>query len=174
MPERRTTGSERGRIRVDWEKAFQFFASLPPEERVYRRVADEFGLSIRTVERHGREGRWRQRVRAIDEHAASEADERLGRTRAEQLADVQRLIEASFVTYARQLASGQVRVTASDLVGLIKIAMQLHGEPSKRVEVVSSSSEWVQLRSRILDALAPFPEAQIALAEALETEGNRE
>ena len=50
--------------------------------------------------------------------------------RADQLADFHRLIEASCVTYARQLASGQVRVTASDLVGLIKISMQLYGEPN--------------------------------------------
>ena len=81
--------------------------------------------------------------------------------------DFHRLIEASCVSYARQLASGQVRVTASDLVGLIKVSLQLHGEPTSRVEFVTGSAEWTALRTRILEALAAFPEAQLALAQAL-------
>lgn len=66
-----------------------------------------------------------------------------------------------------QRASGQVRITASDLVGLIKVSLQLHGEPASRVELVTGSAEWLALRTRILEALGAFPEAQFALTEAL-------
>jgi hypothetical protein len=163
----RKPGSDRGRAAIDWEAAFAYYAARPAETRSYAAVASRFGVSPRTVERHGLEGRWRERVAAIEAEAAREADRQLGRARSEQLADFQRLIEASFVTYAKQLASGQVRVTASDLVGLIKISLQLWGEPTARVELLSGSPEWTALRTRILEALAAHPEAQRALADAL-------
>jgi len=170
----RQPGSDRGRPVIDWEAAFAFFASLPADGRSYAAVAARFGVSKRTVETHGRNGGWRERVASIEADAARQADERLGHARADQLADFHRLIEASCVAYARQLASGQVKVTASDLVGLIKISLQLWGEPTARVEVLSGSPEWALLRSRILDTLAAYPEAQQALAAALAEETDDE
>lgn len=154
--------------RIDREEAFQYWASLPLDGRSYAAVATRFGISPRTVERYARDGSWRQRLREIETEAARRADEELGRRRAKQLADFQQLIEASCVTYARQLAGGQVRITASDFIGLIKVFLLLQGAPSERVEVLGGGEEWAQLRGRILEAIAPFPEAQLALAEALE------
>jgi hypothetical protein len=168
----RKSGSDRGRPVIDWEAAFAFLASLPPEQRSYAAVATRFGVSKRTVETHGRNGGWRERIAAIDADAARQADQQLGRDRAAQLADFHRLIEASCVAYARQLASGQVKVTASDLVGLIKVSLQLYGEPTARIEVLSGTAEWVALRTRIMEALAAHPEAQQALAAALTEAGD--
>jgi hypothetical protein len=166
----RKPGSDRGRAAIDWEAAFMFYASLPAESRTYAPVAGRFGISQRTVETQGRRNRWRERVREIDAGAARQAAEQLGRARAEQLADFHRLIEASCVTYARQLASGQVRVSASDLAALIKVSLLLYGEPTERIEAVTASEEWVALRTRIVGALAAFPEARAALGEALEAD----
>jgi hypothetical protein len=167
---RRSAGSDRGRPIIDWEAAFQFFAAQPAEKRTYAAVAAHFGVSRRTVETHGRSGRWVERVHAIEADAARSADRELGRTRAEQLADSRKLVEASFVSYARQLAAGDVRITASDLVGLIKISLQLWGEPTDPAESLSAEAEWALLRTRILETLAAYPEARQALANALDTE----
>jgi hypothetical protein len=164
----RRPGSDRGRPAIDWQAAFSFYAALPAERRTYQAVATEFAVARRTVESHGRREGWRERVREIEAAAARQADEQLGRARAEQLADFRQLIEASCVAYARQLASGQVRVTASDLVGLIKVSMQLYGEPTERVELTTGSGDWAALRTVILGALDAFPEARLALAQALE------
>jgi hypothetical protein len=166
----RKPGSDTGRPATDWEHAYQYWVTLPPEQRSYAQVAKEFGVSVRTVEAHARRDGWRARLTTIEAEAAKQADEQLRARRTAQLADFQQLIEASCVTYARQLANGQVRITASDFVGLIKITMQLQGGPSERVEVVSASEEWVALRSRILEAVSAYPDARIALAEALEAD----
>jgi hypothetical protein len=174
MTSGRKPGSDRGRAAIDWEAAFLYYASLPPETRSYAAVANHYDVSPRTVEAHGQRSRWRDRVAAIEAEAASEAEQRIGRARADQLADFHRLIEASCVQYARQLASGQVKVTASDLVGLIKVSLQLWGEPTARVELLSGSPEWTALRSRILEALAAHPEAQQALAEAISADGDEQ
>jgi hypothetical protein len=125
---------EQKRRRVDRGQAFQYWASLPVDARAYAAVAREFGISPRTVERYARDGSWRERLRRIDAEAAARADQDLGRKRAQQLADFQQLIEAICVTYARQLASGEVRITASEFVGLIKAHLLLQGEPAARVE----------------------------------------
>jgi len=112
-----------GRPAVDPEAAFAFYASLPAERRSYEAVAAEFGISARTVERYGRDGAWRQRVAAIEQQAQSELDEQLGQERARQLADVKKLIDASYVSYARQLAAGDVRFTPSGFVSVVKLAL---------------------------------------------------
>jgi hypothetical protein len=166
----RKPGRDRGHRAIDWEAAFQYYAALSPEKRTYKAVAIRFDVSSRTVEAHGRRDRWIERLQAIEADAARRADLELGRGRAEQLADFRKLVEASCVAYARQLAAGDVRITASDLVGLIRISLQLYGEPTARVELVSASSEWAALRTRILDALTPYPEALQSLTQALAEE----
>lgn len=125
----RQPGSDLGRLIVDWEAAFAHYAALQPEARSYKAIAAEFGVSVRTVERRGRLGHWRERVRGIEAQAAAEADRRRGQTRAEQLADVEKLIQASFVQYAQQLRSGDVRISATDVGRLFNLLQQLWGEP---------------------------------------------
>jgi hypothetical protein len=156
---------------ADRDAAFVYWLT----HRSYAAVAEKFGVSPRTVERWARDGGWKQRLRAIEAAAARKADDELGSRRAKQLVEFQELIEASLIAYARQLASGGVRITASDFVGLIKATLMLHGAPAARVEVISASSEWADLRNRILQALDDHPEARLALAEALdETEENHD
>jgi hypothetical protein len=86
---------------------------------------------VRTVEKHGRMGGWRERVRAIEAQAGAELDRQLGQARVKQLADVERLIEASFVTYAQQLRNGDVQIKAGDLPRLVKLLLELWQEPAE-------------------------------------------
>jgi Homeodomain-like domain len=149
---------------ADRETAFRRRA----EGHSYAAIGQQFGVNPRTVERWARDGAWKQRLRAIEAAAVRQADDELGSRRAKQLVHFQKLIEDSSIAYARQLAGGEVRITASDLVGLIKVALLLQGAPAARVEVISASSEWAVLRSRILQALVDHPQARLALAEALD------
>jgi len=157
-----------GRAAIDWEEAFAFYASQPSRERSYAAVGRQFRVSPRTVERRARTGRWKLRLRTIEAAAVRKADDELGSRRAKQLVEFQRLIEHSSTAYARQLSSGDVRITASDFVALIKATLLLQGAPAARVEVISASSEWAALRSHILQALSDHPQARLALAEALD------
>ena len=60
----------KGRSACDWEEAFQYWAMLPAGERSYAAVADRFSISTRTVERHGQDERWADRLAGIASHAA--------------------------------------------------------------------------------------------------------
>lgn len=121
----RQEGSNRGRPSIDWELAFAYYVSSPDTERSYRAVAEHFGVSVRTVEAHGRQGHWRERLGQIKAQAAETADERLAAERAEKLAEIDLLIGASLTSYAQQLRAGSVRVSPSDLLRLYKLREEL-------------------------------------------------
>jgi hypothetical protein len=125
MAAERKPGSNRGRPSLDWNVAFLYYAALPPERRDYATVAAEFGVSARTVERHGREERWRERARELDREAAASAAARLVEKRAETSADLLRLIEATLIGYAQDLRAGKVRLSAADLPRLYKLLREL-------------------------------------------------
>jgi hypothetical protein len=122
---KRAAGSDRGRPSIDWEEAFRTYASLPDRERSYGAVADAFGVSVRTVETHGRKSRWKERLARIKAEAADASDKQLADRRLEQLAEVNLLIDASLTTYAHQLRAGTVKVVPADLLRLYKLREDL-------------------------------------------------
>jgi hypothetical protein len=129
MAAERKPGSDRGRPALDWEQAFLFYAALPPEQRDYAAVAAEFEVSARTVERHGRKERWRERARELDREASTTAAARLVEERAARLSDLERLVEASFLGIAQKLREGTLRLSAADLPRLHKLLRELWQEP---------------------------------------------
>src|SRR5438105_6970733 len=102
------------RAAIDWEAAFAFYAALSPAERSYRAVADEFKVSSRTVETHGRNEQWKARLRSIKEEARSRTAEALTEARVEEIDKLRRLIDASHVVYAEALRNG-MRMSPADL-----------------------------------------------------------
>jgi hypothetical protein len=110
---------------IDWEDAFGYYASLPDQGRSYQSVAERFRVSVRTVERHGREERWKERLARIKAEAADAADQRIANARAEKLAELELLIDASMTSYAQQLRAGSVKVVPSDLLRLFKLREEL-------------------------------------------------
>src|SRR3954469_24475229 len=103
MAAERKRGSDLGRPAIDWQEAFVYYASLPADKRNYRAVATHYRISVRTVETPGLRERWKERARQVDREAAAAAMEQLAKDRARTLADVEKLIDASEVTYAQNL-----------------------------------------------------------------------
>ncbi len=110
---------------IDWGRALRFFLSLSPERRSYGAVAAEFGVSVRTVERHGRQDSWWERAREFDGKAQAEAESKLARARAEQISEYDQLIEAAIVHVAREISAGRAKPNVSDLLRLIKGRLEL-------------------------------------------------
>jgi hypothetical protein len=167
MAAERRPGSNSGRARIDWGAAFLHYAALAPERRDYATVAAEFGVSARTVERHGREERWRERARELDREAAAGAAARLVEKRAETSGDFVRLIEATLIGYAQDLRAGKVRLSAADLPRMHKLLRelwepvehQLPAQPSPPLEERPDSLEHKQAVLRALqEALLPEQE----------------
>ena len=140
MPER-ASGSDRGRPAIDWEEAFAHYASLPDQERSYGAVAAHFATSVRTVERHGREERWKERFARIRAEAAESADRQRAKARADKLGELDLLIDASLTSYAQQLRAGSVKVAPSDLLRLYKLREELWAQEVGEVGARRASEE---------------------------------
>lgn len=128
MTTERRPGSDRGKASIDWNQAFLTYASLPPDRRDYQSVADTYNVSVRTVERHGRTGGWKNKALELDRQATIAAAEQLRDARAEQLVDYDKLARASLLTYANDLRAGKVRVAAVDLARLYKLQLEVWQE----------------------------------------------
>jgi hypothetical protein len=58
---------------------------------------------VRTVEKHGRQDKWKQRLRGINAQVAAETNSSLRQSRAEQIGKLVKLIDATLIAYADKL-----------------------------------------------------------------------
>ena len=165
MPERKP-GSDHGGPLIDWQgEGFLFYAGLAPEQRSYQTVADQFEVSVRTVERHGRDEHWKERARELDRAAAQAAAEQLRDQRTEKLLDMEKLIDASYLTYASQLRDGKVRLSPADLPRLHKLRTEVWAETDTDNADVQPAepepAEAIDPAERKLDVLRALQEAGV-------------
>jgi hypothetical protein len=159
---RRKPGSELGRPAIDWEPAFAYYAQLPPEQRSYRAVADQFGVSVRTVERHGREEHWQLRLSEIEAEVIANMNAAIVEARSEQRTNTVKLIQATLIGYAEKLRRGEIRMTPGDLEKLYRLFLQLETELDSQPSTVDTPNTTTPL---------PSGEHLIAVIEALAQTG---
>jgi hypothetical protein len=132
---------------------------LPPAERSYQAVADEFGVSVRTVETHGRDEQWKARLHAIRAETRARTAEELIEGRVEEIHKLRRLIDASLVSYAEGLRNGKMPTSPADLERLNRLSLALI-EEATAPHVVPDADEdepperTIEQTSAVLDALA--------------------
>jgi uncharacterized RmlC-like cupin family protein len=161
----RPAGSDSGRPACDWEAAFRFWASLPPQQRSYSAVAERFAVSVRTVEAHGLRDKWRERLAAIEAEAAAQADAELAQARAEQQIVIAKLADRSFARYGELLEEGAVDVTPADFVRIANLNMSLRAATSTSNQPASRNEIVREVMLELRDVLADHPDAVAALRE---------
>lgn len=140
------------------------------EGRSYRDVARQFGVSKDAVARHHRAHVSPALVRVVERREARLAE----RGPASVLERLETLYERAVGILDRAEAAGQ---TAQELGALrelrgladsiARITGELRETPAVAINVLASP-EIVALTSALMRALAPFPEARVAAADALE------
>ena len=146
------------RAAIDWEAAFAYYVSLSAEERSYAAVAAEFGVSVRTVETHGREEKWKERLLAISMETRARTVDSLVEARIAEVEEMRRLINASLVGYAEALTKG-MRMSTADLERLNRLSLALIEEvltpqPFGREDSPERPARTKEHASAVLDALA--------------------
>lgn len=102
------------------KKAFEFYYGMG-EGRNYRKVAEEFGVSLGAIKTWGRNFGWKRRVGERDgEVARALADQNL-KDGVERAARNRKLVEMGLVRVAQAIAEGKVKVTVADLDRLIRL-----------------------------------------------------
>lgn len=145
------------RAAIDWEAAFAYYAALPPAERSYAAVADEFEVSVRTVETHGREEQWKARLRAIKHETRARHADALVEARIEEIENLRRLIGASLIGYAEALRQG-MRMSPADLERLNRLSRALYDEATAARPISEDDGgrpeRTLEHAKAVLDALA--------------------
>ncbi len=135
-------------------------------------VGKEFGLNVKAVGRH-------RRAHLSPALVAVSAEARLnaGRTTLHRVEDLAARVER---VMAKAEAEGREHTflqSARELRASVELLAKLTGElrpegTTVQVLNVTQDESWVRLRSAILVALAPYPEARLAVAEAVrDTQG---
>ena len=133
-----------------------------------RSVASRYGtLGRMAVQRHKEEHLPTALVAAAGEEAVKQALDVVQQLKAINGASMAILVEA------RRAQDGELALKAVDRIQRqIELQAKLLGELDERPQVnVLVMPEWLALRARVLAALAAFPEARIAVAEALNHAG---
>ena len=131
--------------------------------RSLRDVAGQFGLSKSAVARH-KEHLPADLVQARQAEEIAHADnllDQVNRIHGATLA----ILEQAERTGNLRIALTAVREARGNLELLAKLLGELNTQPT--VNVLVTSPEWARTRGRLLAALAPYPEAQTAVMEAL-------
>jgi hypothetical protein len=128
----------------------------------YRRIAAHHDLAEASVRRHAAAHLPATLVRATEAAEVSRADILLSQ------ADALRAEALNLLEEARNRGDLRTAVAAiGQARGVLELLARPAGELSDtRVNVVVSA-EWVEMRTLILDALEPFPEARAAVSGAL-------
>jgi hypothetical protein len=157
----RTEKGTRGRgasPAIDWDAAFVYYEGLPPGERSLAAVAARFGVSVRTVQTHSREEKWKQRVQAIRTETQTRTADSLVMARVAAIEQMRRLIVASLDAYAEALRNG-MRMGPADLERLNRLSLAITEEaltpqPLGREDPAEQPLRTTEHTRAVLDALA--------------------
>lgn len=130
----------------------------------FRHIAEQFGLSSTALQRHKADHIPPKLAQAQEAKQVSDADQLLREVKALRGKSVQLLQAAESAGDYRTALMG-IREARSCLELLAKLQGQLDDRPVVNVVL---SPQWVTLRTVILRALIPYPDARASLADALE------
>jgi len=133
-----------------------------------RRIASRYGVTERAVRHHTREHLPALLALARDAERAARADSLLDRIEALQSRTLA-ILEASQETHDHRVALAAIREVRANLELIAEVTKELDRTPTLNLHL---NPEWLELRTTIVGALDPHPEARGAVLRALEGVGN--
>ena len=127
-------------------------------------VSSLFGVSESAVRLHKANHLPATLAKAHEAAEVANADDLLGQVRALH-ATTLGILKTAEETGKLPVALGAIREARGNLELLAKLLGEIDDRP--QVAVLIASPEWLALRARIVAALAPYPEARVAVAEVL-------
>lgn len=134
-----------------------------------RATASRYGLTRSSVDRH-RKAHLSAALVKIQQQRESLRETSLADRLEANIARLEAILAASADVRAFVAANAEIRKTL-ELIG--RLSGELRNEPTVAVVNIATAPEWITLRTAIMRALAPFPEAKIAVATALSGDDRR-
>lgn len=132
-----------------------------------REAADKYGLNKDAISRHKR-NHLSKALQVVQERRET-AGAQKAVDRAEQLyGKASGILERAEIEGNGALSLAAIKELRATVELLAKLTGELDERPQVNVLNVSSSPEWLAIQQAMLESLAPFPEARIAVAGTLE------
>lgn len=129
----------------------------------YRHIASQFGVGYKSVERHIADKHVAQEIKQTQ--AAKEEARSLDVVK--QLKDINEISQA-ILKESRDLKDNDIALKAIDRIAKqLELQAKLLGDIGGTQMNVYLSPEWQDIRKVLVQALVPFPDARIAVADAL-------
>lgn len=114
------------------EKAYAHYLSLG-DRRTYGQVAQEIGVSVATVKRWSKAGRWTSRIRESQAQTARELADRYQAGEMEQTERNLKIVRAALINLAKDIAERKLKGQYSDIARLVHLEKDLQSpaEPKK-------------------------------------------
>jgi hypothetical protein len=133
-----------------------------------RRIASHHGVSERAVRHHMREHLPGLLALARDAERAARADTLLDRIEALQSRTLA-VLEAAEETHDHRIALAAIREARSNLELIGEVTKELDRTPTLNLHL---NPEWIELRTVIVAALDPHPDARESVLQAIRSAGN--
>jgi hypothetical protein len=151
------------------EKRYEIEERLATRQGTYRGIARTYGVSEDAVSRHVASGHVGQLLAlAADAERAARADSLLDRIEALQSRTLA-ILEASEETNEHRTALAAIREARGNLELIGEITKELDRAPTLNLHL---NPEWIELRTVIVGALDPHPDARDAVVRAIASVGN--
>ena len=130
----------------------------------YRNISKRFSVSMGALSRHRADHLPSHLAKAQEAREVAQADDLLAQVRDLQTKALRILARAEKTGRLRTALAG-IREARANLELLAKLLGELQQEGTVNIVL---APEWVELRTVILAALTPYPDARLAVAQALE------
>lgn len=133
-------------------------------------AAEKWGLSKDSVRRH-RQAHLSAALKAVATRRETQGVVKAADRAEELYSKAYGILEAAEQEKQGALALSAIKELRATVELLAKLSGELDERPQVNVLNVSSSPEWLGIQTAMLGALAPFPDARVAVAAALEDLG---
>jgi hypothetical protein len=134
----------------------------------YRTISDRYGLSQSALKRHSKEHIPELLVKAKDASEVAEADDLLARVE-ELWGEAIAVLEAAKDAHDHRVVLSAIDRASRQLELLGRLRGELNEQPVINLHL---HPQWIAVRTEILGALGPYPEAKYAVVHALANGGN--
>lgn len=129
-----------------------------------RSVAAQYNLAVTSVRRHKNNHLPKTLVKAQEVKEIVEADS--------VMSDVKMLRERGLALLDKAESKGDVKNTCAalrEVRGIIELLAKVNGEIENKTEInIINNTNWIEIRTDVIKALKPYPEARQAVISVLE------
>lgn len=160
MPRKCSVCSHKDRDSID--------VAIADQKVSYRHLASKYGVSLSSMYRHGRNHVPEMLAKAHEIKEVAHADNLLERIESLITQSEQLLTHGQTKKQGRDWAAGLRELRKS-----YELLARVSGELDERPQInLIATEQWINLRTVILHALIPYPDAKQAIVEALNADSN--